>query len=229
MSVIVMILAVLPPVVATARFDYFDTVAVGWLIIGLFRGRNRGMSQELLPLLQWLGIITAAGSLYLPFGLLIRQSTYFSALWSNVTAYLLIAAGVHLIYMWFKQMLAAKLVEKNLFGRAEFYLGMMAGATRFACMLLAGIALMNSRVVTDAELAKTEKFQKDNFEEIRFPTYGQFQQDVLFKSFSGNWVRSNLTSVMMASVTNAPSPQVATNAPKNNKLIADVPGQPAKK
>jgi heme/copper-type cytochrome/quinol oxidase subunit 1 len=150
-------------------------------------------------------------------------------LWSNITAYLLIAAGVHLIYLWFKQMFGVRLVEHNVFGRSEFYLGMMAGGTRFACMLLAGIALMNSRIATDAELAKTEKFQKDNFSDIRFPTYGGFQQDVLFKSFSGNLIRSNLQSVLIATVTNAPPPMVATNAPKSNKMIADVPGQPAKK
>ena len=222
-------LAVLPPVVASARFDYFDIVAVGWLIIGLLRGRKRGMSQELLPLLQWIGIVTAAGLLYEPFGLVIRQDTFFSALWSNVTAYVLIAAGVHLIYLWFKQMFAVKLVEGHLFGRSEFYLGMTAGAVRFACMLLAGLALMNSRVETEAELAKTEKFQKDNFSDIRFPTYGQFQQVVLFKSFSGNWIRSNLQSALIASAVPEPAPQPKINAQKNTKMVADVSVPPAKK
>jgi uncharacterized membrane protein required for colicin V production len=224
-----MILAALPPVVANARFDYFDIVAVCWLIIGLFRGRARGMSQELLPLLQWIGIVTAAGLLYESFGELIHQHTYFSKLWSNVTAYLLIAAGVHLIYFWFKQMFAVKLVERNLFGRAEFYMGMTAGAVRYGCMLLAGVALMNSHIATDDELAKTEKFQKENFSDVRFPTYGGLQRHVLVKSFSGNWIRSNLKSVMIASVTNSTSVRVATNAPKNTNMIALGPSQPAKK
>jgi len=187
------------------------------------------MSQELLPLLQWIGIVTAAGLLYEPFGLVIRQDTFFSALWSNVTAYVLIAAGVHLIYLWFKQMFAVKLVEGHLFGRSEFYLGMTAGAVRFACMLLAGLALMNSRVETEAELAKTEKFQKDNFSDIRFPTYGQFQQVVLFKSFSGNWIRSNLQSALIASAVPEPAPQPKINAQKNTKMVADVSVPPAKK
>jgi uncharacterized membrane protein required for colicin V production len=225
-----MYLAFFPPVMANVRFDYFDIAAIFWLIIGLFWGRKRGMSQELLPLLQWIGIVTAAGLLYAPFGLIIHQHTFFSALWSNIAAYVLIAAGVHLICLWFKQMFAAKLVEKNLFGRAEFYLGMTAGATRFACMLLAGMALMNSRVVTDAELAKTEQFQKDNFSDIRFPTYGGFQREVLFKSYSGNWVRSHLASVVIAPEAPPPLPQLKTNAQKNNSMIAEVPRpHPAKK
>jgi uncharacterized membrane protein required for colicin V production len=224
-----MCIAVLPPVVANMKFDYFDIVAVVWLIIGLFWGRKRGMSQELLPLLQWIGIVSVAGLFYGPFGLLIHQDTFFSPLWSNITAYLLLAGMVHLIFFLLKPMLATKLLEKNPFGRGEFYLGMTAGAVRFACMLLAGMALMNSRVESEAELAKTEKFQKDNFSDIRFPTYGQFQQDVLFKSLSGNLVRSNLNSILIASVVAAPSPKAETNAPKSNKLIAEIPVQPAKK
>jgi uncharacterized membrane protein required for colicin V production len=220
-----MYMAFLLPVLANVRFDYFDIVAVLWLIIGLFWGRNRGMSQELLPLLQWIGIVTVAGLLYGPFGLLIHQHTFLSELWCNVTAYLLLAVGVHVIYVCLRQMFTVRLVEKNVFGRAESYLGMTAGATRFACMLLAGIALMNSRVVTDAELAKTEQIQKDNFSHIRFPTaYARFQRDVLFKSYSGNWVRSNLQSVVMAPVI-----QVETNVAKTNKMIAAVPSQPVKK
>jgi uncharacterized membrane protein required for colicin V production len=222
-------LAVLPAVVTNAKFDYFDIVAVIWLIIGLLRGRKRGMSQELLPLLQWVGIVIAAGLLYESFGQIIHQHTFFSALWSYVTAYLLVAAGVHLVYLWFKQMFAVKLVEGNFFGRAEFYLGMSAGAVRYACMLLAVVALMNSRVATDGELAKTEKFQKENFSDVRFPTYGGLQRDVLVKSFSGNWIRSNLKSVMIASVTNAPTVQLETNAPKTNNMIAIVPVPTVKK
>jgi hypothetical protein len=211
------------------HFDYFDIVIVDWLIIGLLWGRKKGMSQELLPLLQWVGIVTEAGLWYEPFGAVIHHNTFFSLLWSNITAYVLIAAGVHLICLWFKQMLGVKLVEGNYFGRAEFYLGMTAGAIRFACMILAGLALMNSRVVTAEELASTEKFQKENFSDIRFPTFGQFQQDVLFRSFAGNWVRSNLKSVVMNPVAPPPPVKLETNAPKNGKMIADISAPPVKK
>jgi hypothetical protein len=128
----------------------------------------------------------------------------FSTLWSNITAYILIALGVRLIYMWFKQMLAAKLVEKDPFGRAEFYLGMMAGVVRFRLHAPGRLlALMNSHVITAAELAQTKKFQKSWFSDIRFPTYGEFQQDVLFKSFTGNLVEANLKPHLIASVNSS--------------------------
>jgi uncharacterized membrane protein required for colicin V production len=226
---LMMHLAVLPPVVANAKFDYFDIVAIVWLIIGLLRGRKRGMSQELLPTFQWLGILAAGGLLYGSFGPWIKHNTYFSVLWSNIAAYVLIAAGVHLIYVCLKRLLAARLGEKDLFGRGEFYLGAIAGGVRFTCILLVLMALMNSRVATDEELAKTKKFQKDNFSDVSFPTYGEFQHDVLFRSFSGNWVHSNLNSVLIATV----KPELLTKPEpvlgKSTNMIASAASQPAKK
>jgi Colicin V production protein len=219
----------LPLIITNMKFDYFDIFAISWLIIGLFWGRKKGISQELLPLMQWLAIVTAGGLLYEPFGSFLHHHTFFSALWSYITAYLLIAAVVHVIYFWLKQVLGPKLGEKNLFGTSEFYLGMTAGAMRFGCMLLAVMALMNSRIVSEAELAKTEKFQKENFSDIRFPTYGGFQQDVLFKSFLGSWARSNLKTVLIASVAPAKKPEVQLGAPKMTNMIAAVPAPPSKK
>jgi len=224
-----MFVAVLPPVVVNAKFDYFDIVALTWLIIGLWWGRKKGMSQEFLPVLQWLGIVAAGGLLYGPFSLVIHQCVQFGKLWSNITAYLLIALGVHLVYLWLKRLLAEKLVKKDLFGRSEYYLGMIAGFVQFACMLLVGMALMNSRVATAAELAESEKFQAAWFSDIRFPTYGEFQHDVLINSCTGNWVETNLKTVLIVSDNSAPSPKSDTIAQKSNKIIDDILTQTGKK
>ncbi|HEY3860617.1 MAG TPA: CvpA family protein [Verrucomicrobiae bacterium] len=221
--------AALGPVLKQATFNYFDIVVLVWLIIGLFVGRKRGMSQEMLPLLQWLGIVVLAGVFYWPFSQLVKHYAMFTTLWSCVTAYLLIAVGVHVLYLWIKQMLGEKLVEKDPFGRAEFYLGMTAGVIRFACMLLVGMSLMNSRVETAAELAQTEKFQAANFSDIRFPTYGELQQDVLFKSVTGKLVEGHLKRVLIASETVAPSKQVPTLAQRRNDTIDQILAQPSKR
>jgi uncharacterized membrane protein required for colicin V production len=229
--VCMMLMAVAPPpTVAYSRFNYVDVIALVWLIIGLFRGRKRGMSQEVLPLLQWIGIVVAAGTLYWSFSPTIHLYTQFGKLWSNITAYLLIAVGVHLIYLWMKQMLAAKITESDPFGRGEYYLGMMSGVVRFACMILVALALMNSRVVTSTELAQTEKFQERWFSDIRFPTYGEFQQDVLFKSFTGKMVTTYLNPILIATV-NVPGSQKKGDsmAQKKNQEIDDILSQPGKK
>jgi uncharacterized membrane protein required for colicin V production len=219
-----MLVVALPPKVDYAKFNYFDLIVLVWLIVGLLRGRKRGMSQELLPTLQWLAIVIVCGMFYWSLSPTIHQYAQFGTLWSNITAYFLIAVGIHLIYMWFKQMLATKLVEKDPFGRAEFYLGMTAGVVRFACMLLVAMSLMNSYVETAAELAQTEKFQKDNFSDIRFPTYGEFQQDVLFKSFTGNLVETQLKPILLASVAPTKTEKKDSMAQKKNQEIDDILG-----
>jgi hypothetical protein len=61
-------------------------------------------------------------------------------------------------------------------------------------------ALMNSRIITRAELAKTEKLQGDAFSDIRFPTYGSVQQAVLFQSLTGSLIETNLNNMLIATV-----------------------------
>jgi hypothetical protein len=200
------IMALLAPALAHARLNFFDIVAVVWLIIGLFWGRSRGVSQEWLSLLKWLGIVIAGGLLYPPLSCVIHQNTYYSVHWSNITAYLLIAIGVHVIYLRLRRIVADEFGGKKLFGRAEFFLGMMAGVARFACMLLAGLALVNPRVVAAAEPAKTPKQHGANLFGVDILEYVEFQQDMVFESLSGNWVQSNLKSVLIATATSGRTP-----------------------
>jgi len=228
-----MILMAALPALNRGAFDYFDIIAVVWLIIGMFRGRKRGMSQELLPTLQWLAIVALAGLFYRPFSAVILQNTgnVFDLLWSNIIAYVLIAAAVHLLFIAIKHWVGEKLVGSDFFGRAEYYLGMLSGLIRFACMLVVLCALMNSRVVSKAEMERTEKMQKQNFEDIRFPTYGSIQQAVLFQSFSGNLIEKNLHSVLIASTTPVDRPKGETIASKREatiNAILDPPKAPKK-
>jgi hypothetical protein len=161
------------------------------------------MTQELLPTLQWLAIVVLAGLFYLPFSGVIFQNTSgaFNILWSRLTAYLLIAFAIHLIFLWLNQSVGEKLTGSDYFGRAEYYLGMLAGLVRFACMLVVLCALMHSRVYTPAELAETEKMQKKSFEDIRFPTYGSVQHSILVESFTGRLLEDKLPRVLIASVS----------------------------
>src|SRR3954447_24096313 len=52
--------------ISAVHINYFDLAVVIWLIVGIFRGRKHGMSQELLPLVQWIAVIVATSFLYLP-------------------------------------------------------------------------------------------------------------------------------------------------------------------
>jgi uncharacterized membrane protein required for colicin V production len=218
-----MLMIALPASFSRTNFNYVDLIVFVWLIAGLIHGRKRGMTQQLLPTLQWVAIVVVAGLFYRPFGVTIKQYAQFDPLWSNILAYLLIGFGVHLVYLWTKHLIHQKLVGSDLFGRAEYYFGMVAGMVAFACMLIVACALMNSRIYTKAELASTEKAQSDAFSDIRFPTFGSIQQEVLFQSYTGCMIRTNLQSVLIASVQPGP-PRGETLAHRQEDLINDVIG-----
>ena len=217
-------MAALLPALGRLNVNYVDFLVAVWLIIGLSYGRKRGMTQELLPMFQWLAIVVLAGLYYRPLSLLIRQNAHFDLLWSNICGYLLIAFGIHLVYLWIKHFAHQKLIGTDVFGRAEYYFGMIAGMTHFACMLIFVCALMNSRIITKAERAKTEKAQGDAFSDIRFPTYGSVQQAVLFESFTGSMIETNLDPILIATVT--PKPPVATESLKQQqeRLLNEIIG-----
>jgi hypothetical protein len=222
-----MFMAVLPAFSGTS-FNYFDGVVAVWLFLGILRGRKRGMTQEFFPTLQWLAIVILAGLFYLPFSIFIFQNTNgtFSHLWSSVTAYVLIAFGIHIIFLWLKQALGEKLTGCDLFGRAEYYLGMLAGLLSFACIIIVLCALMHSRLYTQAELAEDEKMQKKNFEAVRFPTYMAIQHAVNATSFTGQWIESNLNRLLIVPV--APGKPTETIAKKREDTINAIIGPPKK-
>lgn len=221
-----MCMAALP--LSGISYGYFDGVVIAWLLIGIFRGRKRGMTQELLPTLQWLAIVVLAGLFYLPFSVVIFKNTSgaFNHLWSNITAYVLIAFAIHLFFLWLKEVFGEKLTGSDYFGRNEYYLGMIAGLLRFACMIIVLCALTHSRVYTQAELAETEKMQKKSFEDIRFPTYGSIQHAVLTESYTGRLIETNLYRVLIASVS-AGKP-AETIAKKRENTINAILGPPKK-
>jgi len=71
--------------------NWFDFVVLATLVIGILRGRKNGMSEELLPVIQWLVIVFGSAYLYDGLGVLLAQSAAFSLLSAYVVAYLVIA------------------------------------------------------------------------------------------------------------------------------------------
>ena len=128
--------------------NWFDLVVVAVLVVGVLRGRKRGMSQELVDLIQWIAIICGGAFLYLPVGKMFAQTTSSSLLFSYVFVYLGIAVVIKLFFLMIKRSAGGKLVGSDVFGGAEYYLGMFAGMVRFACVLLLVLAVLHSRYFT---------------------------------------------------------------------------------
>src|SRR2546422_6690284 len=106
-----------------ARLSWVDLVIVGLLIIGVLRGRKRGMSEELLDLLKWLLIVVVAAQFYQPVGDLFAGNSMFSRLSWYLAIYVTMILAIKIIFSLIKKRVGEKLVGSDIFGRAEYYLG----------------------------------------------------------------------------------------------------------
>jgi uncharacterized membrane protein required for colicin V production len=173
--------------------NLFDCVLLAILVVGVLRGRKNGMSEELLSLATWLVIVVVCAVAYEPLGKLINDT---SRLFSLVNCYLLayVAAGLGVlgIFALIKRGLGGKLIGSDIFGGAEYYLGMGSGLVRFTCMLLAALALLNARYFSPAEVKAMEAFQDDVYGSNYFPTLHSVQAAVFERSLVGPWIRNYL-------------------------------------
>jgi uncharacterized membrane protein required for colicin V production len=177
--------------------NWFDLVVVAVLVAGVLRGRKRGMSQELVNLIQWIAIIFGGALLYLPIGQMFAQLTSSGMLFSYIFVYVWIAVVMKLFFMMIKHSVGGKLVGSDMFGGAEYYLGMSAGLVRFVCVLLMSLALLNARYFSPAEISAYNKFQQDVYGSNYFPGLSALQQDVFEGSLSGSFVKKQLEFLLI--------------------------------
>jgi len=180
-----------------ARLSWVDLVIIGLLIIGVLRGRKRGMSEELLDLLKWLLIVVVAAQFYQPVGDLIAVNSMFSRLSWYLAIYVTIILAVKIIFSLIKKRVGEKLVGSDIFGRAEYYLGMSAGAVRYACVIIVIMAVIHARLFTREEIDDDRKMQTENFGTISFPTHASLQQEIFEKSFIGSAVKDHLSLLLI--------------------------------
>ncbi|MEW6160945.1 MAG: CvpA family protein [Verrucomicrobiota bacterium] len=192
-------------------FNWFDFIVLIVLVVGILRGRKRGMSEELLDVFQWLVIVVVCAMLYKPLGQFLSGYTHMSLFMAYVSTYLFVFLIIKLVFSGLKRAVGEKLVQSDVFGKMEYYLGMLAGALRFSCMLLVFMAVFNAIYVSPEELAAQQKMQKENFGTISFPTIGSLQQDILHRSATGLFARKYLNEQLI--VTTPYSAQVKREGP----------------
>lgn len=179
-------------------FNWFDIFLLVWLTMGVFRGRKRGMSEELLTFLQWVVIVIFCAVAYQPAGdWLLETSNVFGRMVCYIIGYLVAAGAVSLAFVLFKRAFHGKLIGSDAFGRSEYYLGMPAGMLRFFCMLLTGLALLNARFYTPQEIQTELKYQKDVYGSDFFPGMQQIQANVFERSFTGPIIKKYLDFLLI--------------------------------
>ena len=195
--------------------NWFDAVVLGMLIIGLFRGRKRGMSKEFPLLLKWVSLVLVCGIWYQTAAQLLVNTASLRQLPSCIFGYLLLAFVVVIVFMLLRWLLFSRMAEKTLFGGGEYYLGMVSGMIRFACMVLAVLALLNAPVYTAQDIKKHDAYVKRWFggglySGDYFPSMQTIQEQVFTKSFIGPYIKDYLGPLL---IETAPPP-AAKPAPK---------------
>lgn len=178
-------------------FNWFDIFLLVWLGMGIFRGRKRGMSEELITFLQWMAIMILSSIAYQPVGAMLQGMTKFSKLTSYILGYVLTAGSVAMVFLLVKRALGGKLIGSDAFGKSEYYLGMPAGMLRFICMLMAALAILNARLYSREEIAASQKFQMDNYGSEFFPGLQSLQAMVFEKSITGPPIRKYLSFLLI--------------------------------
>ncbi len=200
--------------------NWFDLVVLTMILVGIFRGRKRGISEEMLDVVQWLLIVVAGAHAYRPLGGYISDFSHFSRGFSYAIAYIFVAVMIKLLFSWIKHAVGEKLVHSDVFGWSEYYLGMLAGALRFTCILIVCLSVLNSVYISPAQLAAEAKIQRDNFGTITFPTIGSIQQDVFVNSVSGPYIKQYLHDQLISAVE-APA-SGPTPARRREKMIDEI-------
>jgi uncharacterized membrane protein required for colicin V production len=173
--------------------NVFDVVVLLVLTAGILRGRKHGMSEELIQLLQWMAVLFGCAAAYEWGGQVFGEFTnLFGRLTRYVMVYVVTAGLIVGLFALIKRGLGGKLIGSDVFGRTEYYLGMASGVMRFFCILLVGLALLNARYFSPAEVRAMQKYTDDVYGSDFFPTLHSVQEAVFEKSASGSWIRQHL-------------------------------------
>ena len=177
--------------------SWFDGVVVLVLVFGIFRGRKNGMSKEILPLFEWFAVIFISGLFYSFIAEWLNRTAGLGALMSNVVGYLIPAVIIFLIFSTIKRTVGLRLYGSNMFGSAEYYLGVPSGMVRYACVLFFALSLLGARHYTPQQIQASNDFQQRWYGSHFFPDLYNVQDEVFRKSFTGPYIKEYLSVLMI--------------------------------
>lgn len=197
-------------------FNWFDVAVIAILLFGLFRGRKNGMTKEVLLVLQWLTLVVVCGFGYTLLAPAFRNYTGCPKNLSCVATYLLLAAGVTMIFAFLKQGLMPKLTGSNVFGANEYYLGLLSGILRYACIVLFALALLNAPHYTTADIQAHRAYEKRWFGGGLYggnyiPDVPTVQDSIFKKSLLGPYIARYLGTLLIQ--TGPPGSGLGTEPP----------------
>lgn len=193
--------------------NFFDAIVVAVLIWGINKGRKHGMSEELMVTLQWIVIVVAGAFLYKPFGDLMATTAPVSHLFCYVTIYITAAIITKIAFGVFKKAIGGKLVGSDVFGSAEYYLGMVAGAIRYSCMLLAAMAILHAPYYSAQDISASQAYDNRWYGSDFFPRMYNVQDGIFKQSLIGSLIKERASVLLIAQTK---SESVGLTRPKDN-------------
>ena len=182
--------------------NWFDVTLGAVLFFGLWRGRRNGMSKEALPVFQWLTLILASGMCYPLFAPTYANTLGTGKVASAMLGYCTLALATLLVFYILKGIFVPRLTGSNFFGGGEYYLGMVSGMIRFACILVAVLALLNAPFYTTADVKAHNAYVQrwfggglysGNF----FPDVNTIQEQVFKTSLTGPYLKKYLGTLLI--------------------------------
>jgi uncharacterized membrane protein required for colicin V production len=174
--------------------DFLTIIIIG---IGVVRGRKRGLSEELLDTTKWILILVAAAFSYKFIGDFMNQKPVLSLLSFYIFSYILVAVVIQVIFLFIKKQFGQKLIESDVFGQAEFYGGMVAGAVRFTCIYFFALSILHAPYYSPEYLEARAKAVDYNYGSDFFPHPCKIQPTVFKQSLTGQGAEKFLTFLLI--------------------------------
>lgn len=198
--------------------NWFDGALLIVLGFGFFRGRKNGMTKEILPLFEWILIVIAGGLGYTFVAQIYNTECGFSKLWSALAGYLSIALVVFFIFAGIKKALMPRLASSNIFGNAEYYLGIPSGMIRYICITIFVLALLNARHYTSAEITAKNAYNErwyggGIYSGDYIPDLHTAQDSIFKKSFTGPYIKDYLGMLLIQTGPGGPDNGSGPKAP----------------
>jgi uncharacterized membrane protein required for colicin V production len=196
-------------------FNWFDVAIVLVLGFGFWRGRKRGMSREALPTAFWLVAVIGGGFGYQPLGDLLQSTGWLKKAFGNsvnertlayVLSYFFIILVAFTIYSLLAKHFREKVSGSNAFGSGEYYLGIISGMIRYACITIFFLALLSAPYYSAADIAAQQAYNNrwyggglKGYNGDFIPSVAEVQQAVFKSSIIGPAIQSNLSALLIQS------------------------------
>jgi uncharacterized membrane protein required for colicin V production len=196
-------------------FNWFDVALVLVLAFGFWRGRKRGMSREALPTAFWLVAVIGAGFGHQPLGDLLQSTGYVKKIFgatvnertmAYVISYLFIILVASIIYSMLAKLFREKVSGSNAFGSGEYYLGIISGMIRYACITIFFLAMLSAPYYSQADILAQQAYNNrwyggglKGYNGDFIPTVAEVQQSIFKASAIGPAIQSNLGVLLIQS------------------------------